>query len=65
MSEPKWWKDILFEFSTYTKSYPELFTIIPKTTDKMMVIIEPRIHHLLEAVLRNFAFYLAPKGWVF
>lgn len=63
MSEPKWWKDILFEFSAYTKSYPEIFTIIPKTTDKIMVIIEPRRHHLLEAVLRNFAFYLAPKGW--
>lgn len=61
--EPKWWNDALFNFVTYSKNYPELFTIIPRVSDKMMVIVEPRRHHLLEAVLRNFAFYLAPKGW--
>jgi hypothetical protein len=27
------------------------------------IIIEPRQHPLLEPVLRNFMFYLAPKGW--
>ena len=36
---------------------------IPKNSDKVAVIIEPRKHPLLKYVIYNFMYFLANKGW--
>ena len=41
----------------------ESFQSISNQTDKYCVIIEPRRHSLLPAVIKNFTYLLQPKGW--
>jgi hypothetical protein len=46
------WVKTLTGFSNRTLAYPEVFESIPESTDRYMVIIEPRRYDLLEHVLR-------------
>jgi hypothetical protein len=41
----------------------EHFQEIPKDTNKFCVIIEPRSHHMLIPVIKNFMYLLQKKGW--
>ena len=59
----EWWIKEVQAFADRTLQYPRVFQSIPEETDRMAVIIEPRRHPLLGPVLRNFMFYLAPRGW--
>ncbi len=63
---PAKFQEIVTEFSVYTKTgNQDVFQSIPKSSSKWAVIVEMREDPLMEAVLRNFIFYLAPKGWAF
>lgn len=57
--EPHW--------SNYLNKFVDLpdecFQSIPTDTEKFCVIVEPREHPLLKAVLKNFMKLLAPRGW--
>lgn len=54
------WSDYLKQFVDLSDIY---FKCIPNDTNKFCVIVEPRCHSLLEGVLKNFMYLLAPKGW--
>lgn len=60
MSAPDFWVKFLESF--YNKIKDQKITI-PKNSDKIAVIIEPRKHPLLKYVIYNFMYFLARKGW--
>jgi hypothetical protein len=60
MSVPEFWTKWLENF--YEKVRHTQINI-PKNSDKIAVIIEPRKHPLLKYVIFNFMYFLAPKGW--
>jgi hypothetical protein len=63
MTSIPWVRDLFFGFEEKAKQYPDRFKSIPKDSDKMCVIVEPREHDFLSPVLHNFMYYLAPKGF--
>lgn len=60
---PDYFTRIQQQFADRTRAFPAVFSSIPQDSDRCAVMVEVRNHPSLEAALRNFAFYLAPKGW--
>lgn len=57
---PSYWTEWLETFYNRVKNHK---IILPKHTDKMAVIVEPRNHPLLKYVIYNFMKLLSPYGW--
>jgi hypothetical protein len=58
------WSNYLEQFKNLPNEHP-FFQMIPskELTQKFCIMIEPREHPLLEAVLKNFMALLSKKGW--
>jgi len=63
LATPGLYDSILKAYANDTEFHRENPVLFYPETDRVAIIIDPRYDKMMEAVIRNFMFFLNPKGW--